>query len=122
MSMHSLRPAAGVFAIAAACAICASAAFAQEGPLYNCPPGYLWTRGGCVQAPSRPAQGQKTTISPGPKAHSLAPKNPDNMRTTPKPLPRAQMPATDLRPDSKPKEIPPKQVKSGNPLGSPHGT
>lgn len=96
------------------------AAFAQEGPLYNCPPGYLWTVSGCVQAPPRPSQGQKAKIPPGPKAHSLAPANPNILRTEPKPLPRAKA-STDLRPGSKPSEIPPKWVNPGNPKGSPHG-
>ena len=124
MSMNCRRSsAAGVFLIATASAMCfAPVAFAQQGPLYNCPPGYLWTEAGCVQAPSKPPQGrQSPKWSPGPKAHSLAPTNSANVLTAPKPLPRPSKPATDFRPDSKPGEIPPKQVKPGNPTGGPHG-
>lgn len=108
-------------AVAAGCL--GTTAVAQEGPLYNCPPGYLWTNGGCIAASaSRPAQ-QKQQMA-APKAHSLAPGNPNVQNMAP----ISHIPPTTFAPESnplskysKPQAIPPKLAKPSGPPSLDHG-
>lgn len=105
----------------AAVACVGTTAFAQEGPQYNCPPGYLWTSGGCVQAPSRPPQGQKPKPLTTPKAHSLAPFNSQVTRTDPNLSSLPKSSHTVLPSDSRPSEIPPKMTRSSIPRSEGRG-